>query len=314
MKKRRHFIFIATLAAFVFSLCPGLTGNAGELKHDPNAAKQLEITRKNLSGLTEMKFTDAKKYYEESLKELNALIEKYPGTRQALEAKFYIGNIYNAMHNFDEAIKYFNTVLGQGEIDSLFKAKALYFKTKALLAKGDIEKAKETVAELKLIDSRAADSFGNELSGTIRIGMEAPIFSVTDFNGKPVDLSKSKGNITVIDFWATWCDPCIQEFPKVKKMYSKFKNKGILFIGVSLDDDIEDLRGFVKQEEVEWPQVFDGKRWKGTIPALYNIQIIPTMIVLDRENKIRYIGSSTDGVTQIVTSLLSESKDLPLFR
>lgn len=314
MKKRRHFILIATLTASVFLLCTGNTGNAGELKHDPNAAKQLEATRKNLSGLTEMKFADAKKYYEESLKELNILIEKYPKTQQALEAKFFIGNIYNAMHNFDEAIKYFDTVLSHEGIDSLFRAKALFFKTKALIAKGDIEKAKETVAELKLIDSRAADSFGSELSGTIRIGKEAPTFNVIDFDGKPVDLSKSKGNITIIDFWATWCDPCIQEFPKVKKMYSKFKNKGVLFIGVSLDDDIEDLRGFVKQEEVEWPQIFDGKRWKGAIPSLYNIQMIPTMIVLDRENKIRYIGSSTENVTQVVTTLLSESKDLPLFR
>lgn len=312
MKKGRYFIVIIIASAFL--LWAGYTGNAGELRHDANAAKQLEIIRKDLSGLTEMKFKDAKKYYEESLKELNRLIEKYPKTQQELEAKFYIGNIYNTMHNFDEATKYFDTVLSQKDIDSLFRAKALYFKTKALIAKGDIAKAKETVAELKLIDPRAADTFGRELTGTIRIGVEAPVFSVTDFNGKAVDLSKYKGNIVVIDFWATWCDPCIQEFPKVKKMYGKFKNKGVQFIGVSLDDDIEDLRGFVKQEEVEWPQIFDGKRWKGEIPALYSIQLIPTMIVLDRENKVRYIGSDTENVSQIVTTLLSESKELPLFR
>ncbi|MCF6155335.1 MAG: redoxin domain-containing protein [Candidatus Brocadia sp.] len=312
MKKGRR--FIVTIVTSAVLLWTGYTGNAGELRHDANAAKQLEIIRKDLSGLTEMKFADSKKYYEGSLKELNRLIEKYPKTQQALEAKFYIGNICNTMHNFDEAIKYFDAVLSQGDIDNLFKAKALYFKTKALIAKGDIAKAKETAAELKLIDPRAADTFGRELTGSIRLGMEAPTFNVTDFNGKPVDLSKCKGNITVIDFWATWCDPCIQEFSKVKKMYSKLKDKGVLFIGVSLDDDIEDLRGFVKQEEVEWPQVFDGKRWKGEIPALYSIQMIPTMIVLDRENKIRYIGSSTEGVIQIVTTLLSESKELPLFR
>lgn len=311
---RKRSVLVLTIIASIFSTCTMYTIFAEELKHDAMAAKQLEFVRRNLSGLTEMKFSDAKRYYEDSLKELNTLIKKYDGTREALEAKFYIGNIYNAMHNFDEAIKHFDIVLNQKGIEDLFKAKALYFKVKALLAKGDFVKAKETVEQLKLIDSRAADSFGSELSGSARIGMEAPTFQVNDVNGNLIDLSKYKGSIVILDFWATWCDPCIAEFPKIKRMYQKFKGKGVQFIGVSLDDDIEDLRGFVKQEEVEWPQIFDGKRWKGLVPGLYRIQIIPTMLVLDRESKIRYIGSDTENIGRIVTTLLSESADLPLFR
>jgi peroxiredoxin len=312
MKKRS--ILVLTITTFVFSIWTGYAIFAEELKSDVNAAKQLEFIRRNLSGLTEMKFTDSKKHYEEALKELNTLIKKYDGKREAMEARFYIGNIYNAMHNFDEAITYFDIVLSQKNIEDLFKAKALYFKTKALLAKGDFVKAKETVEELKLIDTRAADSFGSELSGSARIGMEAPTFQVSDVNGNLIDLSKYKGSIVILDFWATWCDPCITEFTKIKSMYQKFKDRGVQFIGVSLDDDIEDLRGFVKQEQVEWPQIFDGKRWKGVIPSLYRIQIIPTMLVLDRESKIRYIGSDTENIARIVTTLLSESADLPLFR
>lgn len=312
MKKRN--VLILTVITLVFSVWTGCTIFAEALKSDANAAKQLEFVRRNLSSLTEMKFTDAKKYYEEALKELNALIKKYDGKREALEAKFYIGNIYIAMHSFDEAIKHFDVVLSQKDIEDLFKAKALYFKTKALLAKGDYVKAKETVEELKLIDTRAADSFGSELSGSARVGMEAPIFQANDVNGSLIDLSKYKGSIVILDFWATWCDPCITEFSKVKSMYQKFKDRGVQFIGVSLDDDIEDLRGFIKQEQVEWPQIFDGKRWKGAVPSLYRVQIIPTMVVLDRESKIRYIGSDTENITRVVTTLLSESADLPLFR
>lgn len=311
MKKGRKLIL--TACASVFLLWAGHTGNAGELKHDVNAAKQLEIIRKNLSSLTEMKYTDAKKYYEDALKDLNALIEKHAKTEEALEAKFYIGVVYNEMRNFEEAIKCFDTVLSQGEMDKNFKARTLYFMTKALIAKGDIARAKDTVAELKQIEPRAADGFRQQLGSMVRIGMDAPMFNVADFQGKPVDLSKYKGSIVVLDFWATWCDPCIREFPKLKNVYSKFKDKGVQFIGISLDDDIEDLRGFVKHEEVKWPQVFDGKRWKGLIPSLYSIQIIPTMVVLDQENKVRYIGGDIENVTQIVTSLLSEPKKLPLF-
>lgn len=312
MKKRS--LLGLTVITSVFFIWSGYAVHAKELKHDATAAKQLEIIRKNLSSLTEMKSADAKKYYNEAQNDLNTLIGKYDGTEEALEAKFFMGAVHNEMHNFDEAIKSFDTVLSQGDINQNFKARTLYFKAKALLGKGDVVTAKEVVAELRMIEPRAADSFGNELSGMLRMGVEAPTFNVTDVDGKPLDLAQYKGNVIIINFWATWCDPCIQEFPNAKKLYTKFKDKGVQFIGVSLDDDIEDLRGFVKQFEVGWPQIFDGKRWQGAIPSLYHIQAIPTMVLLDRESKVRYVGSDTEAVTRIVTTLLSESKDMPLFR
>ncbi|TLD41436.1 MAG: Thiol:disulfide interchange protein [Candidatus Jettenia ecosi] len=311
---RKMGFLILTAITSIFFVWTGCVVTAGELRNDATAAKQLELIRRNLSNLTEMKVADAKKYYEESLKSLNTLIEKYAGTEQELEAKFYIGAIYNEMHTYDEAIKYFDIVLSHEGIDSNFKARSLYFKIKALLGKGDIVKAKETIAELKLIEPAAADSFGSELSGLVRIGAEAPTFSAMDFKGNQIDLSKYRGNIVILDFWATWCDPCLEAFPKVKNMYNKFKDKGVQFIGVSLDDDIENVRGFVKQEKVEWPQLFDGKRWKGVLPGLYRVNIIPTMFVIDRESKIRYMGSNLESATQVVMTLLSESKDVPLFR
>ena|GEM_PF-607334 len=312
MKKRSIFGFV--IIASVLSIWGGSAAYAGGLKHDAAAARQLEIIRKNLTGLTEMKSTDAKKYYTEALDELKALIGKYSDTEEAQEAKFFTGAVYNEMHNFEEAIKCFDAVLSQSEMNKNFKARTLYFKTKALIGKGDLAAAKESVAALRMIEPRAADSFGNELSGKLRIGEEGPTFNTTDVDGKPIDLAKYKGNIIVLDFWATWCDPCLQEFPNVKKTYSKFKDKGVQFIGVSLDDDIEDLRGFVKHEAVEWPQLYDGKRWMGAIPILYHIQTLPTLVVLDRESKVRYVGDDADSVTRIITTLLSESKDLPLFR
>lgn len=311
---RRKIFFAFTVITSVFILWSGNAVHAAELKRDAGAEKKLEIIRKNLSGLTEMKYADAKKYYEEALSELSALIGKYDGTQEALEAKFFMGAAHNEMHNFDEAIKCFDDVLGHGTMEKNFKSRTLYFKTKALLGKGDIATAKEVAAELRIIEPRAAATFTNELGGMLRVGLDAPTFNVADINGNPVDLSKYKGNITIMHFWATWSEPCIQEFPNVKKMYAKFKDKGVQFLGVSLDDDIEDLRGFVKHFDANWPQIYDGKRWAGEIPSLYHVQATPTMFLLDRENKIRYIGSETESITRIVTTLLSESKDTPLFR
>ncbi len=301
------------IASVVFTLS-GDTVYAKEPGHDANAAKQLEFIRRNLSGLTQMKAADSKGYYESALKDLQTITEKYAGTEESLEAKFYIGNVHSELHNYDEAVKWFSAVLSNVEIDTNFKARTLYFKAKALIGKGDIASAKEVVTQLRAVEPMAADSFGNELSGTMRIGAEAPTFNVADFKGQTVDLEKYKGKLTILNFWATWCDPCIQEFPKIKKMYGKFKDQGVQLIGISLDDDIEDLRGFTTQEGVDWPQIFDGKRWKGAVPSMYHVTVLPTFVALDRENKVRYVGGDTEALTQIITTLLAESKNLPLFR
>ncbi len=312
MKKWGVLLGIA-IASVVFTLS-GNTVYAKGLGHDADAAKQIEFIRRNLSGLTQMKAADSKGYYESALKDLQTITEKYAGTEESLEAKFYIGNVYNELHKYDEAIKWFDVVLSYGEIDNNFKARTLYFKAKALIGKGDIASAKEAVTQLRAVEPMAADSFGNELSGTMRIGAEAPAFNVADFKGQTVDLETYKGKLTILNFWATWCDPCIQEFPKIKKMYGKFKDQGVQLIGISLDDDIEDLRGFTSQEGVDWPQIFDGKRWKGAIPSLYHVTVLPTFVALDRENKVRYVGGDAEVLTQIITTLLAESKNLPLFR
>ncbi len=301
-------IFVSIIVVLFFSFWLVCINNAVGLKHDADAGLRLDIIRGNLSTYAKMKLEDAKSYYEDALEELNALIEEYADTEEALEAKFYVGAIYNEIGNFDEAIKYFDDVLNQEEIEHNFMARLLYFKAKALLGSGDVAKAKDVVAELRLIEPNAANAFGRELSGTIRIGMKAPDFNGTDFNGNPVYLSKYKGNIIVIDFWATWCDPCIQEFPEVKKMYRTFKNRGVQFIGVSLDDEIEDLKGFVGNMKVEWPQVFEGMRWKGRISKLYNVEKIPIMFVLDQEGRIQYIGNDKKKITQVISKLLSRSK------
>jgi peroxiredoxin len=287
------------------------------LKHDADAGLQLDAIRKSLSNYAKMKPADARSYYEDALEDLNMLIREYADTEEALEARFYVGTIHNEMGNFDEAIKYFDDVLGQParlrrsggeETDHHFKARLLYFKAKALLGNGDVEKAKEVVAELKLIEPGAANAFGKELSGMIRLGMKAPDFNAMDFKGNPISLSKYEGSIVVIDFWATWCDPCLQEFPKVKKMYRTFKGRGVQFIGVSLDDEIEDLKGFVAGNKVEWPQIFEGMRWKGTVSKTYNVEKIPIMFVLDRESRVQYIGNDKKKITRVITKLLSKSE------
>ena len=302
---RKKSFLISTIIVTFFSFWLTFNDNAMGRRHDADAGLQLDIIRENLATYSKMKAVHAREYYEEALNELNALIEMFAGTEEALEAKFYIGATHNQLGNYDDAIEYFDDVLNfQKEIDKNFQARLLYFKAKALLGNGRIEDAKDVIAELRIIEPGAANAFGKELGGTMRIGMTAPDFHTKDFEGNPVNLSKYEGQIIIMNFWATWNDQCLKELPEIKKLYRKLKGPGIQFIGVSSDDNIEDLKGFVRQHNIEWPQICEEMRYKGMMSKLYDVNRIPIMFVLDQKGKVQYIGNKKEKITQIVTALI----------
>ncbi|MFQ5687375.1 MAG: redoxin domain-containing protein [Candidatus Scalindua sp.] len=303
MRKKR-FLISAVIVAF-FSFWLTFNDNAMGMRQDADAGLQLDIIRKNLATYSKMKATDAREYYEEALNELYALIDVFAGTEEALEAKFYIGVTHNLLGNFEEAIKYFDDALSfQDEINQNFQARLLYFKAQALLGDGRIPEAKEVIAELRKIEPGAANAFGKELGGTMRVGMNAPDFHTKDFEGNPVNLSQYEGQIIIMNFWATWNDKCIQELPEIKKLYRKLKGPDIQFIGISSDDNIEDLKGFVRQNSIEWPQICEEMRYKGMMSKLYDVNIIPIIFVLDQNGRVQYIGNNKKKIEQIVTALI----------
>ncbi len=92
----------------------------------------------------------------------------------------------------------------------------------------------------------------------------------------------------MLDFWATWCGPCMAELPAMKQLYSDYKGQGVEFVSISLDNDRNDMLRVVKSKELSWPQVFEGnssphaKRW--------GVSYIPLTVVLSREGKVMWIG------------------------
>ncbi|MBC8554285.1 MAG: redoxin domain-containing protein, partial [Candidatus Brocadiales bacterium] len=261
--------------------------------------------RKNLSVYSKMKPEDAREFYEEALNELQVIIDMFAGTEEALEASFYIGATNNILGSFNEAITYFDDVLRfQNEIDENFKARLLYFKAQALIGIGNIDEAKDVITELRVIEPGAANAFGKELGGTMRLGMSAPDFHTEDFKGNPISLSQFEGKIVVMHFWATWNDHCLEKLPEIKELYRKFKGPDVQFIGISRDDNIDDLKGVVLQKNIEWPQIFEGMRYKGMMSKLYDVRNIPMTFVVDKRGKVQYVGSSKDKIIQIVTTLI----------
>jgi thiol-disulfide isomerase/thioredoxin len=108
----------------------------------------------------------------------------------------------------------------------------------------------------------------------------------TAVDGREVDLSKMRGKVVLIDFWAVWCGPCVMEMPNVLKAYEKLHPKGFEIVGISLDQDKAKLESFVKDKGMAWPQYFDGKGWKNDISTKYGINSIPAMWLVDKKGMV----------------------------
>ncbi|MBX7206701.1 MAG: TlpA family protein disulfide reductase [Verrucomicrobiaceae bacterium] len=105
----------------------------------------------------------------------------------------------------------------------------------------------------------------------------------TAVDGREIDLAKLRGKVVLIDFWATWCGPCVGEIPNVVAAYEKLHGKGFEIVGISLDQDKEKLESFVKEKGMKWAQYFDGKGWQNEISSRFGIQSIPAMWLVNKK-------------------------------
>lgn len=126
----------------------------------------------------------------------------------------------------------------------------------------------------------------NTASGSTEIGSLAPEFSGPNPEGKVISLKESLGKVTIIDFWASWCAPCRAENPNVVALYNELHGKGLNIIGVSLDKDAAKWKEAIAKDKLAWNQVSNLKEFDDPIALMYNIQQIPSTIILDATGKI----------------------------
>ncbi len=126
----------------------------------------------------------------------------------------------------------------------------------------------------------------------------------TALDGRPVDLSQMKGKVVLVDFWATWCGPCVGEIPHVKEAYEKYHSKGFEVVGISFDSDKQRLTQFVQSHEMPWPQYFDGQTWGNKFGQQYAIDSIPTMWLVDKNGNL-YTENARDDLAGQVEKLLA---------
>jgi peroxiredoxin len=120
----------------------------------------------------------------------------------------------------------------------------------------------------------------------VSVGHKAPDFELTDIDKKPVKLSDYKGKYVMIDFWASWCQPCRQENPNVVKQYAQFKDKGFNILGVSLDDDKKAWQTAISKDNLSWRQAAQPKRFDGPVTKLYIVEAIPSNFIIDPQGVI----------------------------
>ncbi len=105
-------------------------------------------------------------------------------------------------------------------------------------------------------------------------------------DGRKVNLEALRGRVVLIDFWATWCGPCVRDMPNVIAAYQKYRDQGFEVIGISLDENLQSLRSFVTRESILWPQYYDGLGWENRISRRFKITSIPEMWLIDREGRV----------------------------
>lgn len=113
-------------------------------------------------------------------------------------------------------------------------------------------------------------------------------FTLDDMKGNKVSLMKvvSESKITILDFWASWCTPCMNEMPNLVNIYDNYSDDGLQIVGVSLDNDKKSWQNAVEAMGMKWVQVSDLKGWESAAAQLYQVDAIPHTIILDNEGHI----------------------------
>ncbi|RKU05865.1 hypothetical protein C6503_26865 [Candidatus Poribacteria bacterium] len=129
-------------------------------------------------------------------------------------------------------------------------------------------------------------------------------FQVTGLKGEPISLSQYRGQVVLLDFWATWCPPCIAEMPNVKRTYAKYKNHKFEIIGISLDQATAPLEAYIASEGLAWRQYWDNS---GKISGMYNVRAIPSTFLIDGAGIIRRVNLRGSALEMAVGELVREN-------
>ncbi len=185
------------------------------------------------------------------------------------------------------------------QLPSLWTAKFLVQRSVNVEYSGNAECAKRMVSAAELLAEKETDPSSTEELKTLFdqfhrrtgvVGKSLPISDLLDSNGKPFDWSQYQGKVVLIDFWATWCTPCLQEIPNIKETYVAKHDQGFEVISVNLDQERSALDGFLAKEKLPWTTYVSSDPEKlgfdTPLAAQLGIVAIPFILIIDRQGNV----------------------------
>jgi thiol-disulfide isomerase/thioredoxin len=255
-------ILFALAVAAILCAKSGFAAGTNDVVTDLDALVA-KVNVKIQQGLT------TEKDYDAELKDFDALYARYKDLKTEEVAQIMMMKV-----------GLYLDVLDDYEKDPIKAADALQ------QIKRDMPETKSGQRVDSILDDLKKPIQAEQIRNTLVAGTLFPGFDEKDVTGRPLSLASYKGKVVLVDFWATWCGPCVRELPNVIAAYKKYHGKGFEIIGVSLDEDQPTLERFLKDNDVPWQQYFDGKMWDNKLAMKYGVNLAPTTYLLDADGKI----------------------------
>jgi len=140
-----------------------------------------------------------------------------------------------------------------------------------------------------------ATSLGVAQAGQ-QVGKPAAEIALPDAAQKPFKLSDLRGKVVLLDFWASWCEPCLRELPELEKLHKQLANRGVVVMGVNIDRERKNADELVARLKLSFTNVYDPK---GVVAELYDPPKMPTLYVVDQQGTVRFINEGFSGPADI---------------
>ena len=281
--------------------------------HRANATVEFEFNdrgdvRTQRVGVEVHKYAEyVKKRKDPTFPKFRGRVAEYRKGRVNIDGQLYDLAVYNKGKFATYSTKIFNKILWDLDRDGVFgserRSAEYYDPDKPFNIGGTTFEVKSISAFGDEITLRKSDAFVPK-KVEIKRGSVAPDFEVKDMDGKILRLSDFRGKYVLLDFWATWCGPCVKDTPRLKALHEKLDRDNFEIIGVSEDTKRDAVRSYVGKSRIEWPQVLDAIDNENKLTKMYNIGGYPNYVLINRQGRVAMSNRPFRVILTLISPLL----------